>query len=212
MANTRSAHRGVARLPYCHQPMEAVLGAVTSIARFITTLNARLGHLLSYVVLILFLLLLGDVVMRYVTQSPISWSSQASKLIFGVYAILGGGYLLARRDHVNVDLFYANFSKRGKAIADIATSFLFFLFVGVLLSESYSLAADSVSRWEVSYETTWHAPVWPSKVLIVVAAVLLLLQGIVKLIADIMIVMGIEVDESAYGPLREDEIDEKDTV
>jgi TRAP-type mannitol/chloroaromatic compound transport system permease small subunit len=185
---------------------------VTRLARAVTRINAWIGHYVSYVVLILFVLLLSDVIMRYVTQSPISWSSQASKIIFGVYAIIGGGYLLARRDHVNVDLFYAGFSARTKAIVDILTSVLFFLFIGVLLKESYSLAYDSVSRLEVSYETTWQVPIWPSKVMIVVAALLLLLQGVAKLIADIMIVMGLDVDESAFGPLRDDEAGEKETV
>lgn len=188
------------------------MGILVAFARSITTLNARIGWVMSYVVLILFLLLMGDVVMRYVTQSPIAWSSQVSKLIFGVYAIIGGGYLLARRDHVNVDLFYANFSKRGKAIVDIVTSVLFFLFVGVLLKESSSMAYDSVLRLEISYETTWQVPVWPSKIMIVVAALLLLLQGVIKLAADIMIVMGIEVDETVFGPIKEDAIDEKESV
>ncbi|MEZ5652374.1 MAG: TRAP transporter small permease subunit [Burkholderiaceae bacterium] len=178
---------------------------ITAAARTITTTNKIIGRVFSYVVLILFALLLGDVIMRYVQENPISWSSQASKLIYGVYAIIGGGYLLARRDHVKVDLFYANFSKRKQAIVDIVTSVLFFLFIGVLVREAWLMAADSVSSWEVSYETTWRAPIWPSKIMIVVAAVLLLLQGIIKLIADVMIVMGVEVDESAYGPITDGE-------
>ncbi|MEQ9640081.1 MAG: TRAP transporter small permease subunit [Alphaproteobacteria bacterium] len=181
------------------------MGALTAFARVVTTTNAWIGRAVSYVVLILFILLLGDVVMRYLTESPISWSAQASKLIFGVYAIIGGGYLLARRDHVNVDLFYASFSPKRKALVDILTSFLFFLFLGVLIIESWSLASDSVARMEVSYETTWRPWVWPSKCMIVVAAVLLLLQGIIKLAADIMILMDIDVDESVFGPIHDGE-------
>lgn len=188
------------------------MGALTAFARTITNVNAWIGHTVSYVVLLLFVLLLGDVVMRYLTESPISWSAEASKLIFGVYAIIGGGYLLARRDHVNVDLFYGNFSRRKKAIVDIATSFLFFLFLGVLLKESWSLAYDSVLRMEVSYETTWRPWIWPSKCMIVVAAGLLMLQGIIKLCADIMIVAGIDFDEAAFGPLRDGEEGEKESV
>ncbi|MEZ5661048.1 MAG: TRAP transporter small permease subunit [Burkholderiaceae bacterium] len=179
--------------------------AITAAARAITTLNKWIGRVFSYVVLILFALLLGDVIMRYVQENPISWSSQLSKIVFGVYAIIGGGYLLARRDHVKVDLFYANFTPRQQALIDIVTSVLFFLFIGVLVSESWLMAADSVASWEVSYETTWHAPVWPSKIMIVVAAVLLLLQGVIKLIADIMVVLGIEVDPTAYGPITDGE-------
>tara|TARA_R110002167_G_scaffold45708_3_gene137263 strand:- start:646 stop:1212 length:567 start_codon:yes stop_codon:yes gene_type:complete len=188
------------------------MGAITMFARTFTTLNARIARVVSYVVLLLFVFLLGDVVMRYLTESPISWSAEASKLIFGVYAIIGGGYILARRDHVNVDLFYSNFSPRKKAVVDISTSFLFFLFIGVLVVQSFSLASDSVARMEVSYETTWRPWIWPSKCMIVVAAALLLIQGIIKLIADIMIVMGMEVDEDAYGPLRDGEDGEKESV
>ncbi|MZR31667.1 TRAP transporter small permease subunit [Sneathiella litorea] len=188
------------------------MAALTTFARTITNTNVWIGRLASYAVLILFVLLMSDVVMRYITQSPISWSSLASKMIFGVYAIIGGGYLLARRDHVNVDLFYGHFSARKKALTDIATSFLFFLFLGVLLSESYSMAYDSISRLEVSYETTWRPAIWPSKSMIFVSALLLLLQGIVKLIADIMILCGIEVDENAYGPVVDDETHEKESV
>ena len=198
------------------------MAALTAFARTITTINLWIGRVACYAVLILFLLLFSDVVMRYITESPISWSALASKMIFGVYTIIGGGYLLARREHVNVDLFYGAFSKKKKALTDVATSFLFFLFMAVLLAamagyavlltESYSMAYDSISRLEVSYETTWRPPVWPSKTLIVVAAVLLTLQGIVKLIADIMILLDIEVDETAFGPITDGEAEEKGHV
>ncbi|WP_334129854.1 TRAP transporter small permease subunit [Sneathiella sp.] len=185
------------------------MAALTAFARTITTINLWIARVACYAILLLFLLLFGDVVMRYVTESPISWSALASKLIFGVYTIIGGGYLLAIRGHVNVDLFYSHFSAKKKAVVDIATSFLFFLFMAVLLMESSSMAYDSISRLEVSYETTWRPPIWPSKTMIVVAAALLTLQGIVKLIADIMIVMGIDVDETAFGPLSDDKTEEK---
>jgi TRAP-type mannitol/chloroaromatic compound transport system permease small subunit len=176
---------------------------LTAMARAVTTVNLWVGRVMAWVVLALFVLLLLDVAMRYMAGSPIQWSQQLSRLLFGVYAIIGGGYLLARREHVNVDLFYATFSRRRQAAVDLATSFLFFFFVVILLRESWSLAADSVARWEVDHLATWKAPLWPSKSLIVVAAALLLLQGIVKLAADIMILAGIEVDESAFGPIHD---------
>ena len=179
------------------------MGALTAFARAVTGVNLAIGRVMHWAVLLLFVLLLSDVIMRYVAGSPIQWSHQASKLLFGVYAILGGGYLLARREHVNVDLFYGNFSPRKKALIDILTSFLFFLMLVVLVLESWSLAADSVKRWEVDHLAIWKAPLWPSKCLIVVAAFLLLLQGIVKLIADVMILMGLDPDTEIFGPVTE---------
>jgi TRAP-type mannitol/chloroaromatic compound transport system permease small subunit len=188
------------------------MGTITALARFITNLNCWIGRIFSYVVLVLFVLLLGDVIMRYVTESPIVWSAEASKMLFGVYAIIGGGYVLARREHVNVDLFYGSFSPKQKAAVDIFTSILFFLFIGILLRESFMLAVESTLSWEVSYETTWQPWVWPSKCMIVVAATLLILQGLIKLIADIMIVMGLEVDETAYGPITDGDAIGKETA
>lgn len=190
------------------------MGAITAFARIVTQSNLWVARILNWAVIPLFLLMLLDAVMRKVVGAPDSVSQQASRLLFGVYAILGGGYLLARRDHVNVDLFYGSFSKRKKAAVDIITSFLFFLLMIVLLIESWGLAADSVSRWEKDHLAIWKAPLWPSKCLIVVAAGLLLLQGIVKLLADILIVTGHDVDEDAFGPIRdgEDADEEKETV
>ncbi len=195
------------------------MGALTAFARAVTTTNLWIAKVMNWAVLILFILLLTDVIMRKVAGAPISWSHQASKLLFGVYAILGGGYLLARREHVNVDLLYGTFTKRSKAIADIATSFLFFLFLIALLPKSVDMAMQAVClsegvppwcKWEVDELAIWKAPLWPSKWMIVVAATLLLLQGIVKLIADIMILCGIDVDEDAYGPIADVEAEKVD--
>ena len=124
------------------------MGLVTGFARTVTTVNRWIARIMHWVVLALFALLLWDVVMRYVADSPIQWSQQLSRLLFGVYAILGGGYLLARREHVNVDLFYANFSRRRQALVDIVTSFLFFLLLFTLLPKSIEMARESVCMVE----------------------------------------------------------------
>ena len=195
------------------------MGALTIFARVVTGINLWVARIMHWVVLALFVLLLWDVIMRELANAPISWSQQASKLLFGVYAIIGGGYLLARRDHVNVDLFYGNFSKKKKALVDILTSFLFFLMLFALLPKSIDMAAQAICategvppwcKWEVDELAIWKAPLWPSKCMIVVAAVLLLLQGIVKLIADVLILMGIEVDEEAYGPVTDGDAEKVD--
>ena len=185
---------------------------MTTFARIVTGTNLWVARIMHWAVLILFVLLLLDVIMRYAVGAPISWSQQASKLLFGVYAILGGGYLLARREHVNVDLIYGSFSNKRKALVDVATSFLFFLMLFTLLPKSLDMAANSVClgeghppwcKWELEQNQIWKAPLWPSKWMIVVAAVLLLLQGIVKLIADVMILMGMDPDAEIFGPVTD---------
>lgn len=168
------------------------------IARAITRLNRFIGRWCSLAVLIIFLLLLADVVMRYFVGQPAIWTAELATLIFGAYAIIGGGYLLAERGHVNVDIIYGKFSRKRKALVDILTWPLFLLFAGVLLWQGYEIAAESIADWERS-NSVWKAPLWPTKTLIPVAAILLLLQGLVRLWADIRILRGLPVPDDVFG-------------
>lgn len=177
----------------------------TAFARTVTRLNRWIGRFTAWIVVPLFLLLICDVVMRYVAGRPLPWTAELAQLVFGVYGILAGGYLMAERGHVNVDIIYGRFSPQRKATVDVATSFLFFLFIGVLLWQSVDLFLDSIDwprmrphRIERS-NSVWKPALWPVKLFIPIAASLLLAQGIVRLVADIRVLMGLPVPEDVYG-------------
>lgn len=177
-----------------------------NLARSITRLNRWIGKWASLGVLIIFVLLLADVVMRYLVGQPAVWTAELATLIFGVYAIIAGGYLLAERGHVNVDIFYGSFTRRRKSWVDVFTWPLFFIFVATLLWQGYDIAKDAVDSMEVS-NSVWKAPLWPTKSLIPVAAALLLLQGFVRLWSDVRILMGLPVDDETFGAQTTDEED-----
>jgi TRAP-type mannitol/chloroaromatic compound transport system permease small subunit len=61
----------------------------------------------------------------------------------------------------------------------------FFIFIGTMLWTGWRFAADAVNLGEVSF-TEWAVQYWPVKLTIPIGAALLLLQGIAKLIKDIM--------------------------
>jgi TRAP-type mannitol/chloroaromatic compound transport system permease small subunit len=134
-------------------------------ARSVTWINEMVGRATAYLVLVMFALLFAEVIFRYALRAPSVWTGELSQMLFGAYALLGGGYLLARNGHVNVDLIYAAFPQRSRAVIDILTSTLFFLFIGVLVWQGFSLAMDSVARWERSH-SAWNPPIWPIKLMI----------------------------------------------
>lgn len=175
------------------------------VARAITSFNRWIGRWVSLAVLILFVFLLADVVMRYVVGAPAIWTAELAVLIFGGYAILGGGYLLAERGHVNVDIFYGSFSQKKKALIDLLTWPLFIFFVGILFWEGFKIALEAIEDMERS-NSLWKPYLWPTKSLIPVAAALLLLQGFVRLWGDIRILMGLPVPEDVFGVQAPDEI------
>ena len=105
-------------------------------------------------------------------------------LMFGMQYILVGGYCLRENAHVRVDVLYLRLSRRGKAMADVATSFFFFVFVVALMISGWIFFYDSFAVKEVSF-TEWSIAYWPIKFALPLGALLLILQGIAGLIADI---------------------------
>lgn len=178
--------------------------ALEAALRAVTRFNDWLGKWLSLLMLVIFALLIAEVFFRYVAGAPKVWTGELTQMLFGVYAVLSGGYIMAHRGHVNVDIVYSRFSPRTRAIVDIFTSLLFFLFVGALLYFGSSLAYESMSFWERS-QSAWDPPIWPVKLAIPVGAALLLMQGIVKLVQDVLIALGGEpvalLDEDTPEPL-----------
>ena len=174
------------------------------LARAITQLNHWIGRTFAWLILPMFAMLIFDVAMRYAVGRPTIWTTELTQLVFGVYAVIGGGWLLAERAHVNVDIFYGRYSMRRKALVDVCTSVLFVLFVGVLLWQGTSMAWESTMKLETS-QSIWNPHVWPVKIAIPVAGVLVLLQGIVRLVSDVRVLMGLPNDEATFGKQASDE-------
>lgn len=164
--------------------------ALYGFMRGVTWLNEWVGRAIAYLILPMFVLLMAEVLLRYAFGAPAVWTNELAQLLFGVYAVLAGGYLLAHGGHANVDLLHAKLPARVRAAVDLLTSVLFFLFVGALLYFGVSLALESMETWERS-QSAWNPYIWPFKLMIPVSALLLLLQGIVKLLADLLVVLGV---------------------
>lgn len=166
------------------------MNVIVSLSRAVTRLNSLLGvWILSYLVIVMVVLLLFEIVARYVFSSPTIWASEMTQMVFGAYVILSGGFLLVRKGHINVDIFYDRLGERGKAAVNIVTCFLFFAFVAVILKEGWMMAEESWAMGETSF-SAWNPPVWPLKIAIPVGAILLLLQGVVSLVGDVCVLMG----------------------
>ncbi len=169
--------------------------AISAFMTGVTRLNEMVGRWISYLVLFMFLILLLAVGCRYLLSSPISWANELTQYLFGVYAIMAGGYLLAHNAHVNVDLLHNRFGRRGQAILDLFTSVMFFTFTLALLYFATDMALESFGNRETS-NSSWDPPIWPVKAFLPIGTFLLLLQGIVKFLQDIAIVFNL----SYYQP------------
>lgn len=164
--------------------------ALSAFMTGMTRLNDFIGRCFSFLVVAMFLLLMVGVTARYVFDAPLSWTGELTQLLFGVYAIMAGGYLLAHNGHVNVDLLYSKFGARTQAFIDLFTSTLFFFFTLALLYFGFDMAQESFSLRQTS-NSAWDPPIWPVKAFIPIATLLLVLQGIVKVLQDVAIAFNL---------------------
>jgi TRAP-type mannitol/chloroaromatic compound transport system permease small subunit len=153
----------------------------------IDAVNVRIGEFVAWWAVIAVFVYYYEVMARFVFNSPTNWVHESMFLMFGMQYMLCGAFAYHLDQHVRVDVVYAHFSTRGKAIADIVSSLFFFIFVGTMLWTSARFALDAVQVGEHSF-TEWGVQYWPVKLTMPVGALLLLLQGFSKLIKDIMIV------------------------
>lgn len=160
-----------------------------SLSRIISKVSYFSGLVLMWLPWILMLIIVWEVTLRNVAGKPTLWAHELSSMVFGALTILSGAYALREKSHVNMDLFYMRLTNRGKAILDIITFPLFFVFCSVLLWLGWDFAARSVMLFEESI-SNWHPPIWPVKLTLPLGALLLLLQGIAKFIDDLMIVIN----------------------
>ncbi len=156
---------------------------LTGFIRFVDTVNEWIAKVASFLIYPMMLVLVYEVVMRYYFIRPTIWAHETSCMLSGAHFIIGGAYALKKGAFVNVEILYGLFPKRTRAVIDLCTWSMFYIFVGVLLWKSLPWAWESFKIMEFS-DSTWGPYVWPIKLTVPFAAFIMLLQGMTRTIKD----------------------------
>ncbi|HET7546599.1 MAG TPA: TRAP transporter small permease subunit [Usitatibacter sp.] len=166
---------------------DPTMGMHTRFTDAIEWVNVKAGEYVAYWGVIAVFVYYYEVLARYVFNSPTNWVHESMFLMFGMQYMISGAYAYKEDQHVRVDVVYTHLSVRGKAIADIVSSIFFFIFTLTMLWTGWKFAWDAVQAGETSF-TEWTVQYWPVKLAIPIGAALIVLQGVSKLIKDIMLV------------------------
>ncbi len=154
--------------------------------KFIKTvdlLSKSVGHAFAWCIVILTLGVSYEVFVRYVLNDPTSWSFDFSFILYGALFLMAGPYALSRNGHVRGDIFFRMWPSRVQASVEMVLYFIFF-FPGVLalVISGWLYGHEAFLIREVSVNSPVGVPIWPLKMLIPVAGVLLTLQGIAEVL------------------------------
>jgi TRAP-type mannitol/chloroaromatic compound transport system permease small subunit len=159
------------------------------VIRIIDAISEWSGKATSWLVLILTMVVVYEVFMRYLFNAPTKWAFDISYMLGGSFFLLGEAYTLLKRRHVRIDIFYARFSTRTKALIDIIFYLLFFFPLwGVLL---YLLIPYVYLSWQIgerSMQGYWMPIIYPFKTVMPIGVCLFLLQGISEFIRSLLVI------------------------
>lgn len=146
-------------------------------AGLVGRMNVLAGMTVAPLAGVITLLVLYEVLVRYILSAPTSWTAEVENYLQIAMVMLGGGFALHHGGHVRVDVLWRNFGERGRAWVDVFTALCVLasmapmIYYGAELSwEAFETGQTSVSAAEII--------LWPSMVTVPVGAAMVALQAV----------------------------------
>jgi TRAP-type mannitol/chloroaromatic compound transport system permease small subunit len=137
-----------------------------------------------------------EVMARYLFNAPTMWSFDVTYMLYGTIFMLGSAFALHKGAHIRTDFFFEKWSIRTKGVIDSIAYVVFFfpsIFVFMWVSGAEGWYAYTIN--EESEQTPWRPLLWPYKMVVPLACLLLLIQGISETIKSIYAARtGIELE------------------
>ncbi len=145
-------------------------------------MTGSVGILASFALVPLVLATCYEVFARYVFGMPTIWAYEIGYVLTGAHFLLAMAFTLKSDEHIRIDIFSGKFSQRTRAVIDLlAYAVLLPLMTWISYGLFQHLAAGYL-RNERSGQSAMNLPVWPFRVIFLVAFVLLTLQIVAEVI------------------------------
>jgi TRAP-type mannitol/chloroaromatic compound transport system permease small subunit len=157
-------------------------------AASLTALSARLGRvaeatgaLAALAVLALVGVMSANVLLRYGFSAGSVWAQELEWHLMAPIALFGMVWALRRGEHVRVDVLYAGYSDRTKAVSDIVACVLGLVIAAAIVWLSWKYVGQSFANNEGSANPGGMPLRWALKALIPAGFVLLAMQYVAEI-------------------------------
>lgn len=158
-------------------------------AKRLEMVNSRLGRWIAWLLLAMVLLTFLIVILRYFFAIGSIAMQEAVLFMHATVFMLGAAYTLREDAHVRVDVFYRNFSQRGRAWVNLLGTLLLLLPVcAFILWSSLDYTLNSWRLLEGSREAGGLPGVFLLKTLIPLMAGLLAIQGLAMVVRAALLI------------------------
>jgi TRAP-type mannitol/chloroaromatic compound transport system permease small subunit len=164
---------------------EQVSGLIRTV-RVIDKFTDSTGTWVAWLNVPLVLAVSYEVFARYLFNAPTIWSFDVAYMLYGTIFMLGAAYALHKGAHIRTDFFFERWSIRTRGVID-SIAYLVFFFPSILVFGwvGWTEGAYAFSIGETSEQTPWRPILWPFKMVVPLACLLLLIQGVSETIKSV---------------------------
>lgn len=147
-----------------------------ALIRNIERATGSVGILAAMALVPLVLATCYEVFARYVMDAPTIWAYEIGYMLTGSHFLLAMAFTLQANEHIRIDIFSGKFAARTRAVIDLLG---YCVTLPLMLWLTYALfqhLATGYLRSERSGQSAMNLPVWPFRIVFLVAFTLLALQ------------------------------------
>jgi TRAP-type mannitol/chloroaromatic compound transport system permease small subunit len=165
--------------------------ALLALSSVIDAINAQLGRLVTWLVLIAVVISAMNAIVRKAFDYSSNSLLEIQWYLFSGVFLLCAAYTLQRNEHIRIDVVAGRFSARTQTWIDVFGTIVFLVpMCALMLYESVPWALRAMRSGEIS-GSAGGLILWPAKILVPIGFTLLLLQGISELIKRIAYLKGL---------------------
>jgi len=153
----------------------------------VNNINSTIGKYTSWLTSVLVLVVVFDVITRYVFNESSVAVQELEWHLFAILFLMGAAYTLQNDDHVRVDLFYSKFNIKQKAWLNIFGTIIFLIpFTLLIIYASQNYVLNSFALNESSPDPGGLPARYILKAFIPISFLFLLLQGLSLLFKSVL--------------------------
>lgn len=173
--------------------MQALLG----LSRKIDAFNTLIGRWLAWLIVVAVVISSANAIIRKIFDMSSNSFLELQWVLFSIVFLLCSPWTLLSNEHIRIDIINHTLPLRVRGWIDMIGHLFFLLpFTIVMLWWAIPFFLTSLRQNEQSF-SAGGLPQWPAKSLIMIACVLLMIQGISEIIKRAAMMMGIIPDSNA---------------
>ena len=172
-----------------------------TLIRSIEAVSRTFGYVAAGLVLLLIVLMMYEVIVRYLFSSPTIWGYELTTWVMGASFVLAIAYALSTDSHVRIDFLHDWLGQRARHGFDLLGYAIVLPLLVWLTWGLWDYWYGAFNTAEKSGQSAWNPPVWPFRLVLFLGVLAWTSQTVVEVVKSALWFVGRRAPETGPPPL-----------